>query len=259
VAFEKYSLSNTLIPESDAQITALLHSSVVDSSIEAVLPDGSNRWAISPQLGRFLANLISKFDVHNILEFGAGSSSLVLAQALSMSGGGRLTSVEQSPEWCEKQWSAVERMSNVNARLIASSLHFTVGRQGFYHTFSNATIELAHRGLFDLVLIDAPQYFYGRDGSLYAALPHLARHALIVLDDAARSTERWTLWRWIRTYPGLKLVVYESTFGGRGIAVLRYSGAQSAEIDLLSLMTSGYHAAQAWKKRRGRRRMGLPA
>jgi predicted O-methyltransferase YrrM len=257
VVFQKYSLRHTLVPESDAQIIEILHSSALDSSIEAVLPDGSNLWPISPQLGRFLAGLISKFNLRNILEFGAGSSSLVLAQALSTCGGGRLTSVEQMPEWCEKQWAEVKQIPNVDARLIVSSPRFTMNRRGFYHTFSTATIELAHRSPFDLVLIDAPQYFYGRDGSLYTALPHLARNALIVLDDAARSDERWTLWRWLRIYSGLKLAVYELTFGGRGVAVLRYSGDPSAKMDLLSLMTSSYHAAQAWKKRRWRKRREL--
>jgi predicted O-methyltransferase YrrM len=259
VVFQKNSLSNILVPEPDAQIIELLQSSVVHSSIEAVLPDDSNRWAISSQLGRFLANLISKFPLRSILEFGAGSSSLVFAQALSIAGGGRLTSVEQRPEWCKNQWAVVERIANVDAHLIVSSPRFTVGRQGFYHTFSTATSELAHRSPFDLVLIDAPQYFYGRDGSLYTALPHLAQNALIVLDDAGRSAERWTLWRWLRIYAGLKLAAYELSFGGRGVAVLHYSGDQSAGIDLLSLMTSGYQAAQGWRKRRGRRRMGLPS
>jgi predicted O-methyltransferase YrrM len=243
-------LGSLLVLEPDAQIIELLQSSAVDASIEAILPDGSNRWAISPQLGRFLANLVSRFTLRNVLEFGAGSSSLVLAQALSISGSGRLTSIEHMPEWCAEKWAAVGRISNVDAHLIVAAPRFTVSRRGFYHIFSAALRELASRGPFDLVLIDAPQYFYGRDGSLHAALPHLAQNALIVLDDAARSGERWTLWRWLRIYSGLRLVVYDSAFGGKGVAVLRYSGDQSAKIDPQSLLTSAYQAARAWKKRR---------
>jgi predicted O-methyltransferase YrrM len=53
----------------------------------------------------------------NILEFGAGSSSLVLATALSAAGGGKLTSVEQNPQWCIEKWAIVKQKENVDCHI----------------------------------------------------------------------------------------------------------------------------------------------
>lgn len=218
--------------------------------VEAVLPDGSSPWPITAELGRFLARLVVKLGCRNVLEFGAGSSSLVLAHALSMSSGGRLTSVEQDPTWCAPLFEEVKGIKNVDAQLVGANLEFKMTAQGFYHSYEEAAHIIAQRGPYDLVLIDGPQTFYGRDGGLHLAYPHLSPNALIVLDDAKRQGEQWTMQRWLQTYPGLDLGLFDPIFSERGVAVLVNQIDKGKRPSLSSLLSSGGFALKNWYYRR---------
>lgn len=208
-------------------------------------------WAIAPEVARLLAGLVLDLRLADVLEFGAGSSSRVLAAALAERGG-RLTSVEQDPGWCAGAWREVERTAGVDARLVQAAPRLTLERRGVFFRFADAAPALAQRGPFDLVLIDAPQFFYGRDGSLHLAWAHLAPGALIVLDDAGRSGERRTVRRWLRTYPGLRLLHFDPALGSNGVALLRSSGDRAVRTDLRSALGSGVSALDGWRRRRRR-------
>jgi len=225
--------------------------SPLSPSIEEVIPDGSNRWAISPQLARFLARAITGRDLRSVLEFGAGGSSLVLARALSSIGGGTLTSVEQWPEWCKEPWARVEQTPNVDARLVAAQPRLALSRVGLTYAFRSARAAIASRRPYDLVVVDAPPRFYGRDGALPLSYAHLVPGAWVVLDDARRAAEQWTLFRWLRTYPGLRLMHFDAAFGGRGLAVLRYTGERTQRVDPWSVLTSALHTYRHWQGLRG--------
>ena len=218
--------------------------------VEDVLPDGESPWPITAELGRFLARAVVKLECRNILEFGAGSSSLVLGQALSLIGGGQLTSVEQDPEWCADIFDEVKKNKNVDARLIGSKLSFKMSRRGFYHSYDKAAKIVAERGPYDLVLIDGPQTFYGRDGGLHLAYQHLAPNALIILDDAKRRGEQFTIQRWLQTYPSLDVAKFDPAFSDRGVAVFVNQGHEQPQLSLNSLFTSGCFALKNWYYRR---------
>jgi predicted O-methyltransferase YrrM len=179
-------------------------------------PPAERSYAISPALGAFLAGCV-RTGRRNVLELGAGQSSVVFAEALRPDG--RLTSLEQSPEWCAKPWEKVEA-TGIDSLLIPVTLRF--GWRPFpCHRY---TVSLAQRGPFDLVLVDAPQWYYGRDGALPLIAPYLAQNALIVVDDAGRHQEQWAIQRWLQTYRGLTLETNDPTFGRNGVAVLRANG-----------------------------------
>ena len=61
------------------------------------------------------------------------------------------------------------------------------------------------------------------------AYPFLAPGAVIVLADAARIEEQTTIKRWLRTYPGLEVVI-EDKETGRGIAVLLHDGRKGRRV-----------------------------
>ena len=235
---------------SNKRLSRLFNDNSIFHEVEEVLPDGSNPWPISAGLGRFLARAIVKLECRNVLEFGAGSSSLVLARALSLVGGGQLTSVEQDPEWCRDIFREVKKIKNVHSHLVGSKLRFKMTRQGFYHSYDRAAQVVAERGPYDLVLIDGPQTFYGRDGGLHLAYQHLAPNALIVLDDAKRRGEQWTIQRWLQTYPGLSLAIFDPIFSDKGLAVFINNGNQGQLVSLNSLFTSGCFALKNWYYRR---------
>ena len=233
-----------------SRLSQLFRDRSIYREVEAVLPDGSSPWPITPELGRFLARLVVQSGCRNVLEFGAGSSSLVLAHALSMTGGGRLTSVEQDPTWCASLFEEVGAVKDVDSRLVGSDLQFKVTAQGFYHAYEKAAHVIAQRGPYDLVLIDGPQTFYGRDGGLHSVYAHLAPNALIVLDDAKRQGEQWTMQRWLQTYPGLDVALFDPTFSERGVAVLVNQADQGKQTSLSSLFSSGCFALKNWYYRR---------
>ena len=235
----KLALSNI---KSNSQISQLVSSPATYAQIEEILSNqASHMWSISDDLSRLLARAVNELRLVNVLEFGAGLSSLTLATALSTRSGGRLTSVEQKPEWCRPLWREVEKMSNVDAELVGSGLGLRLGTAGLYYWFKHADLVLARRGPYDLVLVDAPQGIYSRDGALHMARRHLSPNALIVLDDAGRNGEQWTLYRWLQTYPGLELHFFDTAFGERGVALLRTRGKLKSRLAIMASLSSIFH------------------
>jgi predicted O-methyltransferase YrrM len=219
--------------KSNSQICQLVSSPVTYAQIEEILANQARDiWSISDDLSRLLARAVNELRLVNVLEFGAGLSSLTLATALSTRSGGQLTSVEQNPEWCRPLWREVEKISNVDAELVGSDLGLRLGTAGLYYWFKHADSVLARRGPYDLVVVDAPQGIYSRDGALHMARRHLSPHALIVLD----------LYRWLQTYLGLELTFFDPAFGGRGVALLRTGGRLKSRLAIMAALGSIYHA-----------------
>ena len=152
-----------------------------------------------------------------------------------------LTSVESAPEWCANQWALVVAESRVDARLVKAKPQLRLARGGMSYRFDKASAAIGSRAPFDLVVVDAPQSYYGRDGALPLAWSSLAEGALFVLDDAGREGERYTIARWLRTFPGMDLVAFHPDFGGRGVAILRRARNMSPSFDWWSFATSAMH------------------
>lgn len=244
-----------LEPYSAPQFRSFLDAGVdVPQHLNRLLPPRSRGWSISPELGVLLYRLVTEHDRRRVLEFGAGSSSVLLAAALSERGGGLLTSIEESPEWCADQWDLVRTTATVDAELIAARPQLAWHAAALAYIYESARPRIEARGPYDLVLIDAPQYYYGRDGALAASHAQLRAGTLIVLDDAGRSAEQWSIRRWLRTYPGLELRLYAPTFGGKGVAVLEVVRPLRPRANALTAISSYYHVVEHWTKRRKRRK-----
>jgi len=217
-------------------------------SILAALPDDSTGYPISRALGGLLARLILA-GRRSVLELGAGSSLVVVAQSLSLMGGGRLTSLEQLPEWCREAWSRVAQTPRVDSHLEATAPRFRFLRSGPCHVYSSAAAIVRSRGPYDLMLVDAPQWYYGRDGAMPLALDALSPGALVVIDDASRHQERWAIRRWLRVYPGLTMIGFLPAFGRNGVAVLRFSGDRTRRFSIGAWMSGAVHSGVGWMVR----------
>jgi predicted O-methyltransferase YrrM len=215
--------------------------------VEEAISYCTGEWVITHDIGRVLASAVTVPRCKNVLEFEVGSSSLVLATALSVAGGGKLTSVEQNPQWCIEKWALVKQKENVDSHMIVAQPRLSIGKIGVYYAFKDAREAIAERGPYDMVVIDSPQYFYGRDGAIPIVYNHLVPNARIILDDAGRGGERWAIFRWLKTYPGLSLDLYDDKFGGKGLAVLRFREGRKPSVSAISVATSIKHTYQRWR------------
>lgn len=224
-------------------------------AITSVLPDDSSIYPISRSLGSLLARLVLSGGVHNVLELGAGASSVVIARALRLAGGGRLTSIEQDPSWCRDQWAAVTATPGLDAHLEVALPRFRLSGPFPCHAYATAQRVVAERGPYDLVFVDAPQRYYGRDGTLPLVAGSLRPGALLVLDDAGRRGESSAIQRWLQAYSGLELVVSDPEFGRHGVAVLRTTQPLAEHGSVRPWITGAADAGVAWLRRtlRGRR------
>lgn len=233
---------------------SILTERAVPAEIEAALPIENSRWPITRELGRVLARLVIERGVRSVLEFGAGSSSVVLGTALAMVGGGRLTSIEHRPQFSADAWKRVRAMPTVDAELIVAPLRPCVDAAGLGVRYHAPVEQLVRRGPFDLIVIDAPPFYYGREGALHISYPHLSQGALIVLDDAGRAEEQRAIRRWLQRYPGLQLLEADDRFGNNGAAVLianqlmpprnRWQSAVGASIDQIWALRHVRHHAR---------------
>ena len=223
-------------------------------AITNVLPDDSSVYPITNALGSLLARLVLSGRVQNVLELGAGTSSVVLAQSLRVTDGGRLTSIEQDPSWCRDQWAAVTGTPGVDAHLEVALPVFRLTDPFPCHVYATANRVVAARGPYDLVFVDAPQRYYGRDGALPLVAGSLRPGTLIVLDDAGRREERSAVRRWLKTYVGLELVVYDPAFGRFGVAILRVNQPLTQRTSVRSWVSGAADAGVAWLRRTVQRR-----
>lgn len=218
-------------------LRSLLVGGAIHPDVQAALRDDLTQWAIPRELACFLARLVQEGSYSSVLEYGAGQSSIILARALALAGGGRLTSVDHEERYCRSAWQEVRTVARVEAQLLLCPLRLRMGRAGLYYRYAGAAGAIRARGPYDLVLIDGPPGAYGRDAPLHDAYQSLRPGGLVVLDDAARVGEQAAIRRWLSVYPGLNLVLFDTSFG-RGIAVLRHDGNKQCRFRIRALLES---------------------
>lgn len=216
--------------------------------VRAVLYDGA-RYAQIERLGisdydRVLARMVFELDLRDILMFGLGDSTLVVAEALAGLRGGRLTVVEDDPDWRAEDWAHVVARREVDAQLVASPLFFRLAF-GPHHAYgAGATAAVASRGPYSLMLVDAPRGYVGRDGSMHVALPHLAPGALVLVRKEGDTVDRW-----LHTYPGLVMLHMDRAIGD-GLAILGYTGNSSRRLSSRAILAGAVREAYAWIAKR---------
>ena len=132
-----------------------------------------------------------------IVEFGAGASTLILARALEMAGGGTLISFDQHSDFIDAtgEWLADYGLA---ADLRAVPLRpAPAGWPGLWYDHGPLPPDI------DLMLIDGPPWTIhpltrGGGASLFG---QIAPGGTIILDDAARPGERMVARRWRRDWP----------------------------------------------------------
>jgi predicted O-methyltransferase YrrM len=166
---------------------------------------------------QFIINEVIINKRKNIIEFGSGISTIIIARLLQHNKlEGKLLSVEHDEEWMnviqtllrsEKLGHYVEL---VHAPLVESELESKK-----IPWYDKNKINLPNR-TFDLVLIDGPPSFSKNvELSRYFALPfihnHLSTDNSIMLDDAQRSGEKIVIKKWEKEF-GFNFTTYSNSF-----------------------------------------------
>lgn len=203
------------------KIKQILERREQDPALASLIQKAPGVWAVDPAMAAVLVNTVAITQPKVIVEFGAGSSSRLLAHALQKNGGGELYSIEQDPEWCSQIYTPLTQLSSVKANLVHSKVHFTLNRMGVI-AMHDCKKRIAQLKQIDLVFVDGPQQYKGREGAMEMIFSNISPGALIILDDAARYTEKSAIVKWLKSYSGLQLEYYDPQFGQKGIAILSF-------------------------------------
>jgi hypothetical protein len=136
----------------------------------------------------------------NVVELGAGASTLVCAKALALNGGGALTSYDQHEAFvaATARWVADHGLA---ATLRHAPLDRAVpGWPGSWYRLDDLPERI------DLLIIDGPPWTVHPfvRGTAETLFDRLSPAGMILLDDAARPGERIIARRWRRNWPGFR-------------------------------------------------------
>lgn len=174
--------------------------------VRELLPN-STAWSMSPSLITTFLTALGSLDRPLILECGSGNTTLFIAHALRMRGGGKLVALEHLPEWGDKIRSALEREGLSDyaqvrcAPLEEVDLMIDVDpdsrQSSAFSWYAHATY--ADLEKVDAILVDGPPGSTNR-WARYPALPQLldrlAERVIVLLDDTQRAEEREILDLW---------------------------------------------------------------
>jgi Methyltransferase domain len=151
---------------------------------------------------RFLTHIVDTIERQRpatVVELGCGASSLVIAKALSLYGGGRLVGYDQHADFAvaTRDWLA-------NHGLAATLLHAPLGDppgdwRGQWYQLADVPATI------DLLVIDGPPWALHPlvRGAAETLFPRLSATATVLLDDAARPGERLVAQRWRSRWPAI--------------------------------------------------------
>ncbi len=154
-------------------------------------------WKADVGFLRHIVREIARLRPANVVELGAGASTLIAARALALHGGGRLTSFDQHDGFVDatRNWLA-------DHGLHADLRHAPLTAESADWPSRWYDIDALPDSI-DLLIIDGPPWAVhplvrGAADSLFA---RLSPHAVVLLDDAARPGERLVARRWRKRWP----------------------------------------------------------
>jgi len=161
-------------------------------------------YAIAPDFGVMLAQIVADQRPEVIVETGSGVSTLILAYALEKLGRGRVIALEHDPAYARRTREELDRHGlAAYATVVDAPLEpVTVGGE----THRWYALGALPAGAIDLVVDDGPPRYAGTM-LRYASLPilskRMSRDGLFVLDVIGEE-ERAILERWQRELPELR-------------------------------------------------------
>lgn len=186
------------------------------------LPDDAlphlGSWKADTRFLTHIVDAIERLRPATVVELGCGASSLVIAKALSLFGGGRLISYDQHEFFtaATADWLASQGVA-------ADIRHAPLGPPpgdwpGLWYQLTDLPTDIG------LLVIDGPPWALHPlvRGAAESLFPRLANGATILLDDAARPGERLVARRWQKRWPQIAFTYDRS--GAKGTLIGRVAG-----------------------------------
>jgi predicted O-methyltransferase YrrM len=157
-------------------------------------------WAVSPDLGARLVEMVLDGSVREVLEMGSGTSTVLFAMAFEQVGAGHVTALEHDEHYAEQTVALLTAhgVAHRSTVIVAPLVEREVDGESFRWY---DTSELQPDQPVDLLLVDGPPEATG-PRSRYPALPLmadlLADEALVILDDGRRDDETIIAEQWGR-------------------------------------------------------------
>lgn len=177
-------------------------------------------WKADTGFLRHIVTHIAQRRPRNVVELGAGASTLVTAKALSLHGGGRLTSFDQHAGFVEATRRWVED-NGLSVDLRHAPLDQDMpGWPGLWYDVGSVPESI------DMIIIDGPPWTVhpmvrGAADCLFA---RLSPGGIVLLDDAARPGERLVARRWRKRWPDMDFTLHHDGTKGTLVGVKRMAG-----------------------------------
>ena len=160
-----------------------------------------SRFAITPDTGALLVREIFYGNPENIVEFGSGLSTVIMAKCVSRLGKGHIYSVEQDKDWAERTRSLL-KIHGLEAWCTVIHSEITYTPEGKW--YSTDILPVLPKNI-QFLFIDGPR---AQDDPFirFPALPilwdRLAKNTLIFLDDGKREGEKKIVSDWEKRFQG---------------------------------------------------------
>ncbi|NNM77148.1 class I SAM-dependent methyltransferase [Sphingomonas sp. ID1715] len=172
-------------------------------------------WKADTALLHRIVDTIEKLRPRQVVELGAGASTLVAARAMALSGGGRLTSFDQHADFVAATGAwLVEHGLSANLHT-AALVPAPAGWPRLWYDVHHLPDRI------DLLIIDGPPWTVhplvrGAAETLFDRIPV---GGTVLLDDAARPGERLVARRWRKAWPNFSFTLDRSGTKGTLVGV----------------------------------------
>lgn len=219
---ESVGRSNKILKEIQERSIEIQNSAVLSSSLDLDYPIFYDGWSIDSHLARFLVEYITVHKPKSILEFGSGTSTIVIAKIIQKLNYSAVhISIDHDKTYIEKTKliASLNKLTNISFNYAPLQKIIISGQEYmFYHGIK----EILGDNRPDLVLIDGPPgqtCKHARFPALPLIYEAIENNATIILDDYIRDDEKEIVTMWKNMYPMLDLV--EVLNQGHQCAVLR--------------------------------------
>ncbi|NVJ86816.1 MAG: hypothetical protein HWE15_10960 [Algoriphagus sp.] len=185
-----------------------------------VLKHSPGGWSIDKPVAEAIIALVKEKKINRVVEIGAGFSTIVFHFTMpKVSPNYEVFSIEENVNWFKIPSELKELVDRDSMGFYTGRIRFVFGIFGIHASYQVSEKKKLKYGV-ELVFVDGPQYYYGREGALDDIYDKLKVGCLIVMDDAERYTEQCVIYKWLKVYKGLELIYFKERFGDKGLAIL---------------------------------------